>query len=89
MLAALLLSKLVTTQALAMISPQSAQEVVHVVRKLLQVVLLLSELLPELQQLLLLALLDRVVLVGALALLEGVAVVSRKTSALRNSHEGA
>jgi hypothetical protein len=47
---------------------------VHVVRQLLQVGLLLGQLLLELAQLLLLALADRVLLAGALASLEGVAV---------------
>ena len=44
------------------------------VRQLLQVGLLLGQLLLELAQLLLLALADRVLLAGALASLEGVAV---------------
>ena len=43
------------------------------VRELLQVLLLLSHAVPKLEELLLLALLDGIVLVGALALLEGVA----------------
>lgn len=47
---------------------------VHVVRELLQVSLLLGQLLLELLELLLLALADRIVLAGALALLEGVPV---------------
>jgi hypothetical protein len=46
---------------------------VHVIRELLQVRLLLGQLLLELEELLLLALADGVVLVGLLALLEGVA----------------
>jgi hypothetical protein len=46
----------------------------HVVRQLLDVSLLLGELLAQLLKLLLLALADRVVLAGALASLEGVAV---------------
>lgn len=45
---------------------------VHVGLELLQVGLLLAQLDPELQQLLLLALADGIVLVGLLALLEGV-----------------
>lgn len=45
---------------------------VHVVLEHLEVSLLLSQLLLELQQLFLLALADRVVFVGLLALLEGV-----------------
>ena len=48
----------------------------HVVRELLQVLLLLLELLLQFQQLLLLALLDGVVLGGALAALEGITVLS-------------
>lgn len=45
---------------------------VHVLSKLGKVGLLLSELLPELEELFLLALADGVVLLGALTLLEGV-----------------
>jgi len=45
------------------------------VRQLLEVGLLLVQLLPELEEPLLLALADGVVLVGALAALEGVSVV--------------
>lgn len=45
---------------------------IHVVLELLQVGLLLAELLLELQKLLLLALADRIVLIGLLALLEGI-----------------
>ena len=52
----------------------------HVVLKLLQVLLLLSKLLLQLQQLFLLALTDRVVLVGLLALGEGVASVNSSIS---------
>lgn len=49
--------------------------VLHVLLQLLHVVLLLVEALLELEELLALALLDGVVLVGALAALESVAVV--------------
>lgn len=51
---------------------------VHVIRELLQVRLLLGQLLLELQKLLLLTLADGVVLVGLLALLEGVAKSTRR-----------
>lgn len=51
---------------------------VHVIRELLQVRLLLGQLLLELQQLFLLALADGVVLVGLLALLEGIAKTNRQ-----------
>lgn len=51
---------------------------IHVVLELLQVSLLLSQLLLELQQLLLLALADRKVFVGLFALLEGVTSCNEK-----------
>lgn len=51
---------------------------VHVIRELLQVRLLLGQLLLELQKLLLLTQADGVVLVGLLALLEGVAKSTRR-----------
>lgn len=51
---------------------------VHVVRKALEVVLLLGELLLELEELLLLALTDGVVLAGTLAALESVTVCGDK-----------
>lgn len=51
---------------------------VHVIRELLQMRLLLGQLLLELQKLLLLTLADGVVLVGLLALLEGVAKSTRR-----------
>lgn len=50
----------------------------HVLAQSLEVRLLLGELLLELEQLLLLALLDGVVLVGLLAPLEGVATPGKK-----------
>jgi len=50
-------------------------QVSHVIRELLEVVLLLLDLLPELEELLLLGLADEQLLVGALTLLEGVSVL--------------
>jgi hypothetical protein len=53
---------------------------IHVLRKALEVLLLLGDLLPELQELFLLALTDGVVLGGLFAALEGVAAVILKQS---------
>lgn len=48
----------------------------HMVGQLFEVILLLAELLAQLEQLLLLTLADSVVLVGLLALLEGVTIMA-------------
>jgi len=50
-------------------------QISHVFRELLEVVLLLLDLLPELDELLPLGLADEQLLVGALALLEGISVL--------------
>lgn len=55
---------------------------VHVIAECLEVLLLLGKLLLELEELLLLTLADGVVLAGLLALLESVAVISKRDQPL-------